>query len=420
MRGVVGLVSCLVFAACEREPVYVPRVLTAPYVIVDFRGVQTVRVEHMRATANVPPVKRAEVRAWLLDRANVRVDSVAVRVDAPSDAVGASVSVEVDFVPPSKAPLRLVVDWGEAVGSTELRVYVVERLSHDADFEVTYVDSMDSCVAGLFRLPSGRVACGRGDGRVSLYDAQGKLETSFEGFDVVVRGDELWSSTDGGLEHRSDVSDGGLRFDGRVDFALTTPIGETTRGMALRGFDDKVVQALWDGTTLTHRVLDGYPDLSSGVGVLIDGEVVSVVTDASQVCRIEASCQQSTCTPGLRCLSDVSGPIVTPDAFFELAFDIDDARVVVRDRARPEQGRDILLPSVSSAAASSLMRTSWRQLSMTMRPVVVTPDGTFFPVASDDEVWLRMWNHSSEVVWVSDETIIALVNPYTLHFHRLD
>jgi hypothetical protein len=245
----------------------------------------------------------AEATVFLVDQGNVRqpIDEV----------IPGSNELAVRFTPRVRGALEVVVsDVSHRIVVTAPLFSVVE-LDGTADFTRTYVDRLDTCLEGPFRTRSGRVLCTRDDNEVWVYLDTGALDTHFPGTQLAVHGDEIWTTDYPGLDHRTDLGDAGLRFDGRVSAPVGLPWGDSAAGVALRGTQGGLVEGYWDGGSLGGITDLGYPDLAEEAIALRlpDGGVLQV--GEFKQCTVRKGCQQAQCPSVFACLDSQPIGLVT-------------------------------------------------------------------------------------------------------------
>lgn len=402
----IGLLLCV---ACSPPPpkggkqTFVPRDERFPPTFVDYRGLQRLVVTRTAQPGEAIP-KEGDVTAWLLDLGSNRLDAT-VQLD-----LGATSTAAIEFTPRNKEPLELFINWGAEVGLTAQRVVIVERLDTSSDFEVTYVDRMDLCRGGPLRGASGRVFCERGE-TVWVYDTEGNIETSFNGFDLAVFGDEIWSGTWAGYEHRTDLENAPLRYDGLVPQAPAWPFGELRRGRALRGTPDGFIEVTWDGTTLTSRPLLGYPGLEiEGAAVFSDGDRLTM---AGPLCALQKGCAQTSCMPVRTCVDGEPHALGLSSQFvWSTTRDGSGALALrSRDRIGVEVAR-VVFPFAGSPSR-------FQPLDLMSRRLAFDHAGfSSIPVNDESEAWMQIWPHLGRSVSATDDWLIASPSPFTLRFHR--
>ena len=410
MKDCAASVLCLLLLACpppkpkpQPAPISEPRDEQFPSTIVDFRGVQRVVVTRTAQPGEALP-RAGNVNAWLLDRGNVRIDA-AVRL-----SLGTTSTAEVEFTPPDKRPLDLVVDWGNEVGITQRAVDIVELLDATADFELTYVDRMDLCVGGPLRGASGRVFCQRGK-TTWVYDTSGNVAEQFPGFDLMVSGSEVWSGNSNGYEHRSDLASS-LRYDGLVPMQPAWPFGEIRAGRALRGTADGFLELTWDGTTLSSRALSGYPGLEiDGSTAFLDGDRITLT---EPLCTLTRGCTQTSCPPVRTCVAGEPSALGLTDRFV-WSFSSDEAHVFATLRQRDRIDLELRRVRVPLGGFTTRFKPLDR---MTRRLTFEHVGGSSIPVGDENEAWAQVWPHAGALVSATDEWLIASPSEYRLRFHR--
>ncbi len=200
---------------------------------------------------------------------------------------------------------NLTAKWS-TTGETRRDVLVVKRISSGPGVLRRFVDRMDNCERGPFRTNSGTMLCQR-NAQIWAYGAGGQLQEYFPGLQLAVRADEVWSWVDGVLEHRTALP-ASLRLDGSVPLAQIGPEGMTVPGSAIRGDTRRVIEAKWDGTTLSSTTIaDGYP--------IFDQVIVTqgAETWLPQGCQIQRGCSVAECEPVRLCQSGTLDSVLAID-----------------------------------------------------------------------------------------------------------
>lgn len=187
----------------------------------------------------------------------------------------------------------ITVRWSTG-GESKRAVLVVPERRTGPTVLRRFIDRMDNCQRGPFRTSSGSVTCQR-QGQIWVYGADGQIQEYFAGEQLAVRGDEIWSWAAGALEHRTAMP-GALRLDGSVPLAQMGPEGVTMPGSAIRGDGMRVIEAKWDGATLTSTTI--------AEGYRFDEQ--TVITQGTETwtaagCQIQRGCQIAQCEPVRTC-----------------------------------------------------------------------------------------------------------------------
>lgn len=225
---------------------------------------------------------------------------VEVELTAPDGSIGpvtdvdvSGPSTEVRFTPTQPGTWVMRARWSTG-DSSERRVLVAPLVRAGPRVLRRFVDPMDNCERA-FRLNSGQMACQRA-GEIHVYGADGQLLVHFPGRQLAVRGDELWSSANGALEHRTGLP-GMLRFDGSVPMLTMGAESVTLPGLAIRADVSKVIEVRWDGTTLTSSTIAEGFSIPEGFILTQAGGETWIPTG----CRVERGCPTGDCPPMYTC-----------------------------------------------------------------------------------------------------------------------
>lgn len=356
------------------------------------------------ALANEAIPVEADVRVVVMT-----VDSVRVEPEQQVIKVGSMSSATVRFRVPRTASLELVVDWGAPVGATQLRGFVAEVLDSADDITVTFDDRMDQC--STVQRATDRTFCELG-GQVHVYGPTGAFEQTISGRELRVSGAEVWISQLTGLSHWTDLPTG-LRFDATAPLWLGAPWGETFPGRALRGTDQGVAVITWDGTALTHSLLDGFPPLDRPLP-MFQSDAGLLLVDTFTRCLLERGCVSRVCDPIVTCESGLQ--FGSDERYFwQLEFRSEVRVASYHPRDHAEQLRGLELPG-SFLGGHPLISTNTQAFN---RPVWTLDQIVLLPTADDDGPWLQMWRPGGEMVTANTDWLIARMEARTLKFHRL-
>lgn len=185
--------------------------------------------------------------------------------------------------------------------STETRYLFV-----DGEFDVSvgverrYVDRVDDCEV-LVMTDHGKLVCEK-NLVVSIYDTDGGLHERFPGGALGVLGNEVWSTFDGGVEHRTDTSTL-VRFDGAfldelvgVENDVSGSVFEA--GRSIRASPSGAVEVLWDGVALSAgRRVERLKEFDSYSYPFFEGSTLWT----SSGCTWAPGCGTMTCTSVVKC-----------------------------------------------------------------------------------------------------------------------
>jgi hypothetical protein len=363
----------------------------------------------------------AGATVFLVDQGNVRqpIDEV----------IPGSNELAVRFTPRVRGALEFVVSDASQQVVVSAPLFSVVELDGAADLTRTYVDRMDTCLEGPFRTRSGRVLCTRDNGEIWVYLDTGELDTHFTGTQLAVHGDEIWSTDYPGLDHRTDLGDAGLRFDGRVSAPVGLPWGDSAAGVALRGTQGGLVEASWDGGALVGVTDLGYPDLGEEAIALRlpDGGVLQV--GEFKQCTVRKGCQQTQCPSVFTCLDSQPLGLVTL-----LGTTSRDVWRVVQSNGQLRLGRS---PRASPlrlqlAGTPPQLLGIWNRPNMTLTVVSSTPlktlantspamwsskFGTLLPDSDEAGDFMWHWQHQGLLVSATTDYLLAAQSSFVLRIH---
>ena len=223
-------------------------------------------------------------------------------------------SAKVRFTPSQPGKWTVTAHWSPG-GQTTVEMLVAPLLPSQPTLTRRYVDRMDSCERGPYLTLTGLTLCQREHSPVSevwVYGPDGSVLDHFDGRQLVVRGDEVWSWANPGgvgqLEHRTALI-ASLRFDGAAALSSSWTEGVTTANHAIRGEPGTIFEFVWNGTTLSRSALVTGSPFDRPVLIVERG----TETWAGDGCLVAPGCTQTTCPAVVTC-PGFWGWLITVDA----------------------------------------------------------------------------------------------------------
>lgn len=377
------------------------------------------------------------VRVGVQERVFLRVGLGGVRAlafsskndEQPVDGVelnGNSVTVLFTAKVLGNIQLRVVNEASQLVIVVPL--YAVKEIDQANDFTRRYVDRMDTCSEGPFRAKRGRLFCRRNED-IWVYRDDGSIDGHFKGDQLAVVGDEIWSADGLGFEHRTDLGEGGLRLDGRVDAEIALPWGETQPGLAVRGVKRGLVELRWNGSALAARSITGFPDLERFALALHTTDDRPLLVSEEAVCTVTRGCQQTTCPSFFACTATARFGLllgVTSTDIWQTAFDTSSSFASIHVLQRTSRDRTIrerlVAPENASGQAWGTLKLGRGQdigQVMSSSPALTSTQGlgSVFPDSDMSGGFLWWWSHEGDLLSANADFFIAGRTPFELTFH---